>query len=150
MREGYFRWVGANNTISVDVPEGWTRMENSPIPGMIFTAQDMQTSVAVNAFYYPKLSTAAQAMQTAKRGVAKVSGGTVRVNSQEQKGSLTVYTGTTSFRNGSNQWVGVFGPGQNGGVIGLFVGAAKGQFEKNQPIIQDLISSANLATAGGE
>jgi hypothetical protein len=148
VRQGYFRWVGANNMISVDVPEAWTRMENSPVPGMIFSAQDMQTSVAVNAFYYPTLSTSAEAMQTAKRGVARVNGGTVRVISQQQKGDLTVYTGTTSYRNGSYQWVGVFGPSQGRGVIGLFVGAVKGQFERNQPVIQDIISSAHLATGG--
>jgi len=29
-------------------------------------------------------------------------------------------------------------------VIGFFVGAAKGYFERNQPIIQDIISSARL------
>lgn len=143
VRQGYYRYVGANNLVSVDVPEAWTRMENSPIPGMVFTAQDQQTSVAVNVFYYPNLSTPNEAMQTAKKGVSRVSGGTVRINSQQQKGNSVVYTGSTNYRNGSTQWVGMFAPSQ-AGVIGLFVGANRGYFERNQPIIQDIISSARL------
>lgn len=149
VRQGYYRYVGANNLVSVDVPETWTRMENSPVPGMVFTAQDMQSSVAVNVFYYPNLSTPSEAMQTARRGVSRVSGGTVRVDSQQQKGNSVVYTGRTSFRNGTNQWVGMFAPTQSG-VIGFFVGAAKGYFEKNQPIIQDIISSARLGSGNNE
>ncbi|HJT81107.1 MAG TPA: hypothetical protein VJ719_07915, partial [Chthoniobacterales bacterium] len=145
LRQGYYRWVGVNNTVSVDVPENWTRMENSPVPGMIFTAQDMQTSVAVNIFYYPNLATAQDAMETAKKGVSRASGGKVKVTSQQPKGNSVIYTGTTSFRNGSTQWVGVFGPSRQG-VVGLFVGAAKGYFERNQPIIQDIIGSARLGT----
>ncbi len=149
VRQGYYRYVGANNLVSVDVPETWTRMENSPVPGMVFTAQDMQTSVAVNVFYYPNLSTPSEAMQMARRGVSRVSGGTVRVDSQQQKGNSIIYTGRTSFRNGTNQWVGMFAPTQSG-VIGFFVGAAKGYFEKNQPIIQDIISSARLGSGNNE
>ena len=145
IRQGYYRYVGANNLVSVDVPETWTRMENSPVPGMVFTAQDMQSSVAVNVFYYPNLSTPNEAMQTARKGVSRVSGGTVRINSQEQKGNGVVYTGTTNFRNGTTQWVGMFAPSP-AGVIGFFVGANKGYFEKNQPIIQDIISSARLGS----
>lgn len=142
LRQGYYRWMGAGNQVSVDVPEGWTRMENGPIPGMVFTAQDSQTTVAVNVFHYPNLSTPAEAMKTAKKGVSR-NGGTVRVATQQRKGNSIVYTGTTSFRNGANQWVGIFGPSPSG-VIGMFVGAAKGRFERNQPIIQDIISSVRL------
>ena len=145
LRQGYYRWVGVNNTVSVDVPESWTRMENSPVPGMIFTAQDMQTSVAVNTFHYPNLATAQDAMETAKKGVSRANGGKVKIISQQQKGNSIIYTGTTSFRNSSNQWVGIFSPAQQG-VVGLFVGALKGYFEKNQPIIQDIISNARLGT----
>ena len=148
VRKGYYRWVGANNMVSLDVPESWTRVENSPVPGMVFTAQDMQTTVAANVFYFPNLSSAAEAMQTAKKGVSKTSGGTVKILSQQKKGDSIVYTGTTSYSNGSTQWVGLFGPSPSG-VLGLFVGANKGQFEKNQPIIQDILSSARLG-AGGE
>ena len=147
IRPGYYRWVGANNNVSVDVPESWTRMENSPVPGMVFAAQDMQTSVGVNVFYFPSLSTAGEAMQAAKQGIARVVKGKLKITNQQKKGNSIVYTGTTSNPSGSSQWVGVFGPTQ-GGVIGLFVGAAKGYFEKNQPIIQDIISSARLATGG--
>ncbi len=148
VRQGYYRYVGANNLVSVDVPQAWTRMENSPIPGMVFTAQDQQSSVAVNVFYYPNLSTPNEAMQTARKGVSRIAGGTVRVSSQQQKGNSVVYTGTTSYRNGSTQWVGMFAPSQ-AGVIGLFVGAAKGYFEKSQPIIQDIISSTRLGAGNG-
>ena len=149
VRQGYYRYIGANNLVSVDVPEAWTRMENSPVPGMVFTAQDQQTSVAVNVFYFPNLSTPNEAMQTARRGVSRVSGGNVRVDTQQQKGNSVVYTGRTSFRNGSTQWVGMFAPTQSG-VIGLFVGAAKGHFERNQPIIQDIISSTRLGNGSNE
>jgi len=145
VHQGYYRYVGANNMVSIDVPESWTRMENSPIPGMVFTAQDQQTSVAANVFYYPNLSSPNEAMQTAKKGVARVSGGTVRINSQQQKGNSIVYTGTTSYRNGTgSQWVGMFAPTPSG-VIGIFVGAAKGYFERNQSLIQDIIGSVKFA-----
>ncbi|MGH8094712.1 MAG: hypothetical protein ACREIF_14780 [Chthoniobacterales bacterium] len=148
-RPGYYRWAGANNMISVDVPESWTRVENSPVPGMVFTAEDMQTSVAVNVFHFPNLSSPTEAMEAARRGVARVTGGRVRIISQQRKGDSIVYTGTTSHRNGSTQWVGMFGPTQ-AGVIGLFVGAASGQFERNQPIIQDVISSARFGAGGND
>lgn len=142
VRPGYFRWVGADNQVSVDVPQGWTRMENTPIPGMIFSSQDMQTSVAVNVFHYPNLSSPTEAMQTARKGIART-GANVRIATQQRKGNSIVYTGSTSSSNGNTQWVGIFGPSQSG-VIGLFVGARKGYFERNQPMIQDLISSARL------
>src|SRR5436190_12242187 len=99
-------------------------------------------------FTFPDLSSPNEAMQAARKGVARVSGGTVKINTQQEKGNSIVYTGTTSFRNGSNQWVGMFAPTQSG-VIGLFVGAAKGYFERNQPINQDIISSARFG-GGGE
>ncbi len=150
VRPGYSRWVGADNTVSVDVPEGWTRVENGPIPGMVFSAQDRQTSVEINVFHYADLSSASAAMKRARQGVAKL-GGRVKVVGEQPKGNAIVYTGTTSYSNGAYQWVGMFGP-TSSGVVGLFVGAAKGQFERNQPIIQDLISSARIGfnNAGGD
>ena len=143
VRSGYYRWLGVNNTVSIDVPENWTRVENSTVPGMIFTAQDTQTTVAVNIFHYPNLGSAADAMQTAKNGVARVTGGKVKITSQQQKGNAIVYTGYTAYRNGTSQWVGMFGPSQQG-EVGFFVGAAKQYFDRAQPIIQDIIASARL------
>ncbi|MDQ2949469.1 MAG: hypothetical protein M3Y27_26620 [Acidobacteriota bacterium] len=138
---GFYRWVGPNNTASVDVPATWTRMENSPIPGMVFTAQDAQTSVAVNVFHYPSLTSPIEAMQTARRGVAQAVGGTVHITAQRQKGNMIIYTGTTSYRRGAGtEWAGFFAPTPNG-VVGLFVGSAKGTFQRNQPLIQQVVSS---------
>lgn len=145
VRAGYYRWFGAGNTVSVDVPQGWARMENGPIPGMVFSAQDMQTSVALNVFHYSDLSSPKAGMEKARKGVSK-NGGRVKILGQEQKGNSIVYTGTTSYANGTNQWVGWFGPSGGGGVVGIFVGAAQGQFETNQPIISDLLASVHLAT----
>jgi hypothetical protein len=146
---GYYRWVGPNNAASVDVPATWTRMENSPVPGMIFVAQDARTSAAVNVFHYPNLSSAAEAMQTARRGVAQVSGGNVRIASQQQKGNMVIYTGTTSYRKGTgSEWAGFFAPTPNG-VVGLFVGTARGRYQENQAVIQQVISSFKVAGMGG-
>jgi hypothetical protein len=145
--KGYYRWIGADNSASVDVPESWTRAENGLMLGMVFMAQDAHTSVAVNIFHYPDLTSAAEGMEKARKGFAK-SGGKVRIASQQQKGSSIVYTGTTSSQKGSTQWVGLFGPTQRG-VVGFFVGAAQGHFTKNQPIIQDVISSARISTGDG-
>jgi len=142
VRQGYYRWVGAKGMISIDVPENWTRMENAPFPGMVFTAQDMQTTVAVEVFYYPTLRTPDEAMQARQREVSR-NGGRVKVANQQPKENTTYYTGSTSYRKGSTQWVGVF-QGTSGGVIGFFTGADKGRFETNQPIISDLISSARF------
>ena len=147
VRPGYFRWAGAGNMVSVDVPEGWTRMENGPIPGMVFTAQDQMTSVAVNVFHYPNLSSPADAMQTARQGVSH-NGGKVKIASQKKQGNAIVYTGTTGYSNYSNQWVGMFAPSENG-VVGFFVGAAKGYFDRNQNIIQDIIAHTRLGNPGG-
>ncbi len=145
VRQGYYRWVGANNSASVDVPATWARMENGPVPGMIFTAQDAQTSVAVNIFHYPNLSSASDAMQMTKRGVAQAVGGNVRVANQQRKGDMIIYTGTTSYRRGNGaEWAGFFTPTQNG-VVGMFVGTAKGYFQRYQPLIQDVISSFKVA-----
>jgi hypothetical protein len=146
---GYYRWVGANNTASVDVPGTWTRMENTPVPGMVFTAQDMQTTAAVNVFHFPSLSSPVDAMQVARRGVAQASGGTVRIATQQQKGNMIIYTGTTSYRRGTGtEWAGFFAPTPNG-VVGLFVGSARGTFERNQPVIQQVISSFKVAGMDG-
>jgi hypothetical protein len=142
-RTGYFRWRGANGLVSIDVPENWTRLENSPIPGMVFTAQDVQSTVAVNVFYFPNFQSASDAMQAAQRGVASYNHGRVHISSQQAKGNAIYYTGTTSHQNGTSQWVGVFAP-TPAGVIGFFTGSAKGTFERNQPIIQDVISSAHF------
>jgi hypothetical protein len=145
VRQGYYRWVGANNSASVDIPATWTRMENGPVPGMVFTAQDGQTSVAVNVFQYPNLASPADAMQTARKGVAQAVGGNVHIATQQRKGNMIIYTGTTSYRGrGGTEWAGFFAPTQNG-VIGMFVGTAKGYFQRYQPLIQDVISSFKVS-----
>jgi hypothetical protein len=143
VRPGYYRWQGANGLVSIDVPEHWTRMENSPVPGMVFVAQDMQTTTAVNVFYFPTFQNPADAMAAARRGVSTYTGGSVRIQSQQQKGNTVYYTGSTSSKAGTTEWVGVFAPTQSG-VIGFFTGSAKGTFQRNQPIIQDIISSAHF------
>jgi len=142
VRQSYYRWVGANNMASVDVPEGWTRMENSPVPGIVFIAQDMQTTLAVNVFHYPNLAAPIDAMEEARRGIART-GGRVKVETQQQKGNSVIYTGTTSSRNGTFQWVGIFTPAQSG-VVGMFFGSAKRYFDRNQPMMQDIIRSARI------
>lgn len=148
---GYYRWVGANNSASVDVPATWTRMENTPVPGMVFSAQDAQTSAAVNIFHYPNLSSPAEAMQAARQGVAQVTGGMVKVASQQQKGNMIVYTGTTTYRRGGGrgtEWAGFFAPTPNG-VVGLFVGATTGSFQRNQAVVQQVVSSFKVAGMNG-
>lgn len=149
VRQGYYRWTGVNNMVSIDIPETWTRMENSPVPGMVFVAQDNKTTVAANVFSFPDLSSPAEAMQAAKKGVSRASGGTVKVSSQEAKGNAMFYTGNTIYRKGSTEWMGWFVPTQNG-VVGLFIGANKGQFQRNQSIIRDIVSSAKLGPGGGQ
>jgi hypothetical protein len=143
VRPGYYRWQGANGLVSIDVPQNWTRMENTPVPGMIFAAQDLQSTTAVNVFYYPNTENPATAMEAARRGVARYVGGHVHIKSQQQKGNSIYYTGTTSSRTGTTEWVGVFAPTQQG-VIGFFTGSARGTFQRNQPIIQDIIQSAHF------
>ena len=149
VRPGYFRWVGANNMVSVDVPESWTRMENSSVPGMVFTAQDQMTSVGLNVFHYPNLSSPTEAMKTARAGLANI-GARVKIVGQQQKGNGVVYRGTTSYSNGArgSEWVGMFAP-SDAGVVGFFIGAAKGYFDRNQAIINDLINSARLGNPNG-
>jgi hypothetical protein len=149
VRQGYYRWVGVNNMVSLDVPESWARLENSPVPGMVFIAQDNQTSVSANVFYYPRVSNPAEAMQIAKNGVARVSRGRIKVLTHEAKGNSMFYTGNTVYQNGSTEWVGWFVPSQSG-VVGLFVGANKGQFQRNQSIIRDIVSSARLGAGEGQ
>jgi hypothetical protein len=143
VRPGYFRWQGANGMLSIDVPQNWTRLENSPVPGMVFTAQDIQSTAAVNVFFFPNFQNPADAMAAARRGVSSYGGGSVRIKSQQQQGNAVYYTGTTSSRTGISEWVGVFAPTQ-AGVIGFFTGSAQGTFQRNQPIIQDIISSAHV------
>jgi hypothetical protein len=150
VRPGYYRWTGVNNTVSIDVPETWARTENSAIPGMIFVAQDAQTSVGANVFSFPGVSNPAQAMELAQQGVSHAAGARVKVASHEYKGNSIIYTGNTVYRNGSAaEWVGWFVPSQSG-VVGLFVGASKGQFQRYQSIIRDIVISARLGTGGGQ
>jgi hypothetical protein len=143
-RPGYYRWAGAGNMLSLEVPDTWQRMENSPVAGMIFTAQDMQTSLAVNVFHFPNISSAQQAMEAARKGVSRT-GATVRVANQQQKGNGMIYTGTTSTRQGSTEWVGMFSP-TPAGTIGMFIGAAQGYFQQLQPMVQDILASARFNT----
>jgi hypothetical protein len=139
--QGFVRWVGGNGTVAVGFPESWPRLENSPVPGMVFTAQDMQTSVAVNVFHFPKLRTNKEAMQTAQKGVAAVSGSKVSVASSQQKGDATVYSGSTKSSMGTTTWVGIFQPTSEG-VVGVFIGAEQSQFERQKPMIETLIKYA--------
>jgi hypothetical protein len=130
--------------LSLEVPETWGRMENTPVPGMIFTAQDNQTSLAVNVFHFPNLASAQQAMEAARKGVSRT-GATVRVANQQQKGNGMIYTGTTQTKQGSTEWVGMFSP-TPAGTIGMFIGAAKGYFQQLQPMVQDILASARFNT----
>jgi hypothetical protein len=150
VRQGYYRWTGVNNTVSIDVPETWARTENTAIPGIIFVAQDAQTSVGATVFSFPGVSNPAQAMELTQQGLSHAAGARVKVASHEYKGNSIVYTGNTVYQNGSTaEWVGWFVPSQSG-VVGLFVGAIKGQFQRNQSIIRDIVSSARLGTGGGQ
>lgn len=149
VRPGYYRWMGVDSTVSIDVPDTWARVENSPVPGMIFVASDAQTSVAANVFSFPGVANPAQAMEIAQKGVARATGGKVKVASHEYKGNSIFYTGNTVFRNGSTEWVGWFVPTPSG-VVGLFVGANKGQFARNQSVIRDIVSNAKIGSGGGQ
>jgi hypothetical protein len=141
--QGFFRWVGAGGMVSIGIPTHWTRIENTPVPGMILSAQDMQTSVAVSVFHFPQLQTAQDAMQAAQRGVAASNGAQVKVATTERKGNGTIYTGTTRSSMGTNAWVGIFQPTSNG-VVGVFIGAVQSQFDRNQQMIQTLIQHARI------
>ncbi len=141
--QGFVRWVGANGMVSMAFPSYWARMENPPVAGMVFTAQDAQTSVAANVFYFPDLQTAKDAMTAAQRGVAAASGAKVRIGNAKQQGDATIYSGTTSSAMGTNSWVGIFQPTTNG-VVGVFVGSAKAQFDRNQQMIQTLIQFTHI------
>ena len=121
-------------------------MENTPVPGMVFTAQDLQTSVSVNVFHYPSLQSAADAMQAARAGVASVNHGRVEVLSRKRQGSMEYYRGVTASPYGNTEWVGVFAPTDQG-VIGLFVGAGKGRFQRNQALIRNIINLAHFGSS---
>jgi len=150
VRPGYYRWTGVNNMVSIDVPETWARTENTAIPGIIFVAEDAQTSVGATVFSFPGVSNPAQAMELAQQGVSHGAGARIKVATHEYKGNSIVYTGHTIYRNGStSDWVGWFVPTPNG-VVGLFVGAGKGQFQRNQSIIQDIITTARIGAGGGQ
>ena len=143
--DGFIRWVGANGLVSLAIPAHWARMENTPVPGMIFTTQDAQTSVAVNVFYFPNLQTTKDAMAAAQRGVA-AGGARARVENSQQKGDATIYSGTTRFATGTTKWVGIFQP-TTAGVVGVFVGAGQAQFANNQAMIQTLIQHTQIGAA---
>jgi hypothetical protein len=142
--EGFIKWEGAEGQVSVGVPSHWPRMENSPVPGVVFSAQDMQTSVAVNVFHYPKLQSAKDAMQTAQRGIASVAGAKASVASTKQDGKATIYSGGTRYPNGSEfVWVTVFQPSSEG-VVGYSVGAEKSVYQRQLKMIQTLIKYAHI------
>jgi hypothetical protein len=150
VRPGYYRWTGVNNTVSIDVPETWARTENTAVPGLIFVAEDAQTSVGADVFLFPRVSNPAQGMELTQQSVSHAIGARVKVASHEYKGNSIVYTGHTIYRNGSTaDWVGLFVPTPNG-VVGLFIGAGKGQFQRNQSIIRDIISTARIESGGGQ
>ena len=144
--DGFIRWAGANGLVSLAVPANWARMENTPVPGMIFATQDAQTTVAVNVFYFPTLQTTKDAMAAAQRGVAAASGAQPRVENSQQKGDATIYSGTTRSTAGTTKWVGIFQP-TTAGVVGVFVGAGQAQFANNQALIQTLIQHTQIGAA---
>ncbi len=141
--QGFTRWTGAGGMASVAVPANWARFENTPIAGIVFAAEDMQSTIAVNIFHFPQLQTAQDAIKTAQRAVAAANGAQVKVATTQQKGTGTVYTGTTQSRLGSNTWVGMFQPTQNG-VVGVFIGSSTQTFQRNQQLMQTLIQYARL------
>lgn len=143
--QGFVRWVGANGNVSVGIPGHWPRMENSPIPGMVFTAQDLQSTVAVNVFHFPQLQSTKDAMQTAQKGVAAVTGSKVTVATTQKRGNATLYSGSTRSAAGTTNWVGIFQP-SNQGVVGIFIGAEQSQFQRQQPTIQTLIKYAHTGS----
>src|SRR5207237_6930724 len=93
---------------------------------------------------FPNLSSPSDGMQAAKKGVTQA-GGTVRITTQQRSGNRILYTGTTSWRKaGGTEWLGFFAPTESG-VVGMFVGTAKGYFQQNQAMVQDIISSIHVA-----
>ena len=141
--QGYGRWTGAGGMVSVAMPSTWARLENPGIAGMVLTAEDPKTAVAVNIFHFSQLQTPHDAMQAAQRNVTAANGAKVKVATTQQKGTGVVYTGTTSSRNGTHMWVGMFQPTPNG-VVGVFIGSPQQVFQRNQQIMQTLIQYARL------
>src|SRR5436853_6168642 len=87
--------------VSIDVPETWARTENTAIPGIIFVAQDAQTSGGATVFSFPGVSNPAQAMELTQQGLAHAADARVKVASHEYNGDPVVYTGNTAYRTGS-------------------------------------------------
>lgn len=141
--DGFYRWTGANNLISVDIPQRWSRMENAPIPGMIFVAEDAQTSVGVNIFHYPSLRSPQDAMRQTSQSFLSAAGVRLKILSTQPKGDMVVYTGQSQTRNGVNKWVGAF-RSTDAGVLGFFIGATGNNFDHNSKLIQYIISTAHI------
>ncbi len=141
--QGFMRWFGAGGMVSVAIPSYWARLENPGIAGMILTAEDPKSFVAVNIFHFPQLQTAHDAMQTAQRNVTAANGAKVKVATTQQKGTGVIYTGTTSSRNGTHMWVGMFQPTPKG-VVGVFIGSPQQAFKRNLETMQTLIQYARL------
>lgn len=148
-RAGYFHYVAPDNLMSIDIPEHWSRMENSNVPGMVFVAQDMQTTTGVNVFVYHDLRTAADAMRAVSQGISRGGHGRVKVQSQTRAkdNSGTVVVGTTTAHNRTTQWVGILREMPNG-VVGFFTGTARDRYQQNQPVMSDVIGSVRFA--GGQ
>jgi hypothetical protein len=140
--DGFFRWAGANGLVVVDIPQRWTRVENTPIPGMIFAAEDAQTTVGVNIFQYPYLNTPEDAMRAAQKSFS-AAGVRLKIASHQQNNGLMVYSGSSISNTAYNKWVGVFRP-TDAGVLGFFIGANQKQFDRNQQMIQYIISTARV------
>ncbi|HSI11696.1 MAG TPA: hypothetical protein VK961_06610 [Chthoniobacter sp.] len=141
--DGFYRYTGANGWLSVDIPSNWARMENGPIRGMIFTAQDAQTSVGVNVFQFQNLNSADAAMQNIQQQFSSAMGIKLKTANRQNRNGMTVYTGTATSKFGTNSWVGAFQPSQ-AGVLGFFIGASTPQFERNSKLIQYIISTAHF------
>jgi hypothetical protein len=141
--DGFYRWTGADNWISVDIPSRWARLENGPIKGMIFVAQDQQTTVGVNIFQYPNLQSPDDAMRATQQSFSATNGIKVKVLSHQNKGNMVIYTGQSISRYGTNKWVGVFQATQVG-ALGFFIGATGNNFDRNEKLIQYIISTARI------
>ena len=141
--DGFYRYTGANGWLSVDIPSNWARMENGPIRGMIFTAQDAQTSVGVNVFQFQNLNSADAAMQNIQQQFSSAMGIKLKTANRQNRNGMTVYTGTATSKFGTNSCVGAFQPSQ-AGVLGFFIGASTPQFERNSKLIQYIISTAHF------
>ncbi|MEP6672943.1 MAG: hypothetical protein ABJF10_27515 [Chthoniobacter sp.] len=142
LADGFFRYMSYKGWVTVDVPANWTRVENGPIKGMIFTAQDAQTTVGVNVFQFLNLKTADEAMKSVQQQFSSVMGVKLRIASHEnKKGNVIVYTGTALGSTGTNRWAGMFVPTNGGGVLGFFIGANDKQYTRNQKLIDYIVST---------